>query len=94
MSSDKYEATRQDMAKKMETDAARETYKSRKSIVEPVFGQIKNMGFREFSVRGKEKAAGEFSLVCAVHNIKKIAKAMIRGVVRPECGRLIENHGI
>ena len=82
------------MNSKMEKDDSKAVYKERKVIVEPVFGQIKNMGFREFSVRGKEKTAGEFSLVCAVHNIKKIAKAMIRGVVRPECGRLIENHGI
>ena len=52
-------------------------------IVEPVFGQIKNTGFRGFSVRGKAKAAGEFSLVCATHNIKKIMKAMVRGVIRP-----------
>ena len=78
---------------KMEKDDAKAIYKERKIIVEPVFGQIKNMGFRDFSVRGKEKAAGEFSLVCAVHHIKKIAKAMIRGVVRPEDGKLVENHG-
>ncbi len=40
-------------------------------IVEPVFGQIKNGGFHGFSLRGKEKVAGEFSLVCAAHNLKK-----------------------
>ena len=40
-----------------------------------------------------EKATGEFSLVCAVHNIKIIATAMIRGVVRPDCGKLVGNHG-
>jgi len=91
---DDKEPLRQQMNSKMEKDGSKAVYKERKVIVEPVFGQIKNMGFRGFSVRGKEKAAGEFSLVCAVHNIKKIAKAMIRGVVRPECGRLIENHGI
>ena len=94
ISCDDKEPLRQQMNSKMEKDDSKAVYKERKVIVEPVFGQIKNMGFREFSVRGKEKAAGEFSLVCAVHNIKKIAKAMIRGVVRPECGRLIENHGI
>ena len=57
---------------------------TRKVIVEPVFGQIKNSGFRGFSVRGKNKVAGEFSLVCATHNLKKIARAMTRGVVCPE----------
>ncbi len=53
-------------------------------IVEPVFGHIKNSGFRGFSLRGKEKAEGEFSLVCATHNIKKIMKAIFTEVVRPE----------
>jgi len=91
---DDKEPLRQEMNRKMEKESSKAVYKERKVIVEPVFGQIKNTGFRGFSVRGKEKAAGEFSLVCAVHNIKKIAKAMIRGVVRPEHGKLIENHGI
>ena len=90
---DDKEHLRQQMNSKMETDDAKAVYKERKVIVEPVFGQIKNMGFRGFSMRGKEKAAGEFSLVCAVHNLKKIARAMVRGVVRPECGELVECNG-
>ena len=49
-----------------------------------IISQITNTGFRGFSLRGKEKVAGEFSLVCATHNIKKIAKAIVKGVVRPE----------
>ena len=76
------------MNAKMEQDDAKEIYKKRKVIVEPVFGQIKNTGFRGFSVRGKDKVAGEFSLVCAVHNIKKIAKAIMTGLIRPEFGNL------
>jgi hypothetical protein len=51
-----------------------------------VFGHIKNSGFRGFSVRGKEKVEGEFSLVCASHNLKKIAKAIFTGLIRPELG--------
>ena len=94
ITSDDKEPLRQQMNSKMETPEAKAVYKERKVIVEPVFGQIKNTGFRGFSLRGKDKAAGEFSLVCAVHNIKKIAKAMIRGVVRPDGGKLVENHGI
>lgn len=92
ISSDNKEPLRQQMNSKMEKDDAKAVYKERKVIVEPVFGQIKNTGFRGFSVRGKEKAGGEFSLVCAVHNIKKIAKAMIKGLIRPEHGKLVENH--
>jgi len=91
---DDKEPLRQQMNAKMESESAKAIYKERKVIVEPVFGQIKNTGFRGFSLRGKDKAAGEFSLVCAVHNIKKIAKAMITGVIRPEFGKLAENHGI
>jgi len=94
ITSDNKEPLRQKMNRKMERNDSKEVYKERKIIVEPVFGQIKNMGFRGFSVRGKEKVAGEFSLVCAVHNIKKIARAIARGVVRPECGKLVENLGI
>jgi len=56
-------------------------YKKRKKIVEPVFGQIKNSGFRGFNLRGYEKGSGEFSLACAVHNFKKIVKAILGGKV-------------
>lgn len=48
----------------------------RKVIVEPVFGQINANGFSGFSVRGKERVEGEFSLVCTVHNVKKILRAL------------------
>ena len=63
---------------------SKDIYKKRKIIVEPVFGQIKNTGFIGFSVRGKKKVAGEFSLICAVHNIKKMAKTIFKGVIRPK----------
>jgi len=69
------------MIKKMELETSKEKYKKRKKIVEPVFGQIKNGGFRTFSLRGHEKASGEFSLVCSVHNLMKIVRAILRGEV-------------
>ena len=78
----------------MEQQASKDIYSKRKVIVEPVFGQLKNSGFRGFSVRGKEKVAGEFSLVCATHNIKKIVKAIFTGVVRPEFSQLATNPAI
>ena len=68
-------------------------YGKRKTIVKPVFGQIKNSGFRGFSVRGKEKVAGEFSLVCATQ-FQKIAKAIFTGLIRPEFGNLATNEAI
>ena len=60
------------MAEKMKKDSSKEIYAKRKIIVEPVFGQIKTGGFRRFSLRGFKKAGGEFPLVCAVSNFKKI----------------------
>ena len=81
ISSDDKEPLRQQMNEKMEKDDSKEIYKQRKIIVEPVFGHIKNGGFRGFSVRGKEKVAGEFSLVCATHNIKKIIRIALRELI-------------
>jgi transposase len=86
ISTDDKESLRQDMNRKMQTPPAQAIYKQRKVIVEPVFGQIKNSGFRGFSVRGKEKVAGEFSIICAAHNFKKMAKAILTGLIRPEFG--------
>jgi len=83
ITTDDKESLRQDMNHKMATVSAQSIYKRRKVIVEPVFGQIKNRGFRGFSVRGKEKVAGEFAMVCAAHNFKKIVKAILTGLIRP-----------
>jgi len=60
--SDDKEPLREKMNEKMEQESSKEIYKRRKKIVEPVFGQIKNSGFRGFSLRGNEKASGGFSL--------------------------------
>ena len=84
ISSDDKEPLRQKMNARMEAQEAKEIYKERKVIVEPVFGQIKNRGFRGFSLRGLEKVAGEFSLVCATHNMKKIVGSVFKGLIRPE----------
>jgi len=69
------------MAAKLQTEEGREIYRQRKKIVEPVFGQMKfNLGFGRFHLRGLDKASGEWTLVCLVHNIKKIyAKIMAKG---------------
>ncbi len=61
------------MARKLRTKKGRETYSKRKSIVEPVFGQIKRArGFVQFSLRGLEKMRGEWALVCLTHNLLKL----------------------
>ncbi len=88
INSDDKEPLRQKMNEKMEQESSKEIYKKRKKIVEPVFGQIKNGGFRGFSLRGYEKGSGEFSLACAVHNFKKIVKAILGGKICLESGEL------
>jgi transposase len=67
-------ATRVDkMARKLQTKAGATVYAARKSIVEPVFGQIKQArGFRQFLLRGIKKVRGEWALVCTTHNILKM----------------------
>jgi transposase len=48
-------------------------YARRKTLVEPVFGQIKGaMGFRRFSLRGLGKVASEWAIVCLCHNLLKL----------------------
>jgi transposase len=61
------------MRRKLQTKAGAAIYAARKSIVEPVFGQVKQArGFRQFYLRGIEKVRAEWALVCMTHNILKI----------------------
>ena len=89
INTDDKEPLRQEMIQKMEQQSSKEIYRKRKKIVEPVFGQIKNSGFRGFSLRGHEKASGEFSLSCSVHNFKKVVRGIIGGKVCLESKRLV-----
>jgi transposase len=61
------------MARKLQTKAGAAIYATRKGIVEPVLGQIKQgRGFRQFLLRGLEKVRGEWALVCTTHNVLKL----------------------
>jgi len=61
------------MERKLLTQRGRELYKIRGKTVEPVFGQIKDVrGFDRFMQRGIEACRGEWSLVCATHNLLKL----------------------
>jgi len=65
--------TKDRMARKLGTVKGRKTYGQRKEIVEPVFGQIKQVrGFRQFLLRGLEKVSAEWDLVCLSHNLLKL----------------------
>ena len=66
----------QRMQRKLRTEAGRAIYATRKTIVEPVFGHIKQgRGFRQFLLRGVEKVRSEWALVCVTHNVLKLYRA-------------------
>lgn len=58
------------------TPDERSAYKRRSAIVEPVFGQLKGnglaMGFWRFYRRGMTKCRQDWSLLCAIHNFRKL----------------------
>jgi transposase len=61
------------MKHRLETIAGKAVYAKRKCTVEPVFGIIKAaMGFRQFFLRGLNRVAGEWDLVCIAYNIKRL----------------------
>jgi len=61
------------MKEKIETPEGRYLYGLRKTVVEPVIGNIKyNLGFDEFSMRGLDGAKIELNIVSIAHNLKKI----------------------
>jgi transposase len=67
------------MTARLRRGGFRSRYRLRKQTVEPVIGHIKEArGFRRFLMRGLEKVTGEWSLLCIVHNLLKLARA--RGV--------------
>lgn len=69
----------QGMAHELSTKAGRALYALRKQTAEPVFGIIKHvMGWRQMSMRGLDKAQGEWSLVTMAWNIKRMH--VLRGV--------------
>lgn len=61
------------MAERLASKEGQAHYRRRKAIVEPVFGWIKHaMGFRQFSLRGLDKVAGEWGLVCLALNLRRM----------------------
>jgi hypothetical protein len=66
-------SAKQRMARKLRTKKGREVYAKRKGIIEPIFGQLKQvLGFRQFSMRGLAAMRGEWRLMCTVHNLLKL----------------------
>jgi len=64
------------MARKLRTQKGKREYAKRKGIVEPVFGQIKEVrGLRRFLLRGLEAVQAEWSLICTTHNLLKLFRS-------------------
>lgn len=62
------------MAEKLRAAGREGPYRLRKQLPEPVFGQIKQArGFRQFLLRGLDNVEAEWSLICTVHNLLKLA---------------------
>jgi transposase len=62
-----------EMAKQLETEFGKKKYGKRKQTVEPVFGIIKHaMKFRQFLLRGIDKARGEWGLVALAYNCRRL----------------------
>src|SRR6266571_5772044 len=75
------------MKRKLQTKAGRTVYAARKTMVEPVFGQIKQArGFRQFLLRGLVKVRGEWALVCRFCHLRP-PNCRARWCGRPVCFR-------
>jgi hypothetical protein len=77
---------------KANSAAGREILRMRKSVPEPVWGNIKTQdGFNQMHYRGIEKAGLEFRLHCLIQNIRKLLKVYMKSksyqdVVHKDCG--------
>ena len=61
------------MRRKLSTIKGQLIYSRRKSTVEPVFGQIKQVrGLRQFLLRGYENVCAEWQIWCLTHNLLKM----------------------
>ncbi|MFC1982618.1 transposase [Chloroflexota bacterium] len=81
------------MSQKLRSEDGKQIYKKRGYTLEPVFGDIKWNGRKpSMDLRGLVKVRGEFSLLCLVHNVKKIVKRVLDGTVSlpGKYNRLIE----
>jgi len=83
---------REEGREKANSAEAREILRLRKSIPEPVWGNIKTQDdFIQMHYRGIEKAGYEFELHCIVQNIRKLLKVYFKSksyqdVVHNKCG--------
>jgi len=64
------------MDRKLRSVTGQAIYAVRKTVVEPVFGQIKGArGLDRFRLRGLEQVNREWALMATTHNILKLFRA-------------------
>jgi hypothetical protein len=64
------------MREKMRSEPGRHLYRKRRSIVEPVFGVLKQQrNLREFRMRSLDKVAIEFALAATAYNLTRIHRS-------------------
>ncbi len=66
------------MVRKLRSKAGQAIYALRKTVVEPVFGQIKgSRRLDRFRLRGLEQVNGEWALMATTHNLLKLFRASL-----------------
>ncbi|MEI6624392.1 MAG: transposase, partial [Actinomycetes bacterium] len=66
--------SKQQMADKLRTEDGKAAYARRKTIVEPVFGQIDTLQGKHVLLRGLANARNEWRLLAACHKLRKLRK--------------------
>jgi len=81
---DGYEAERERMRQKLDTEAGKKVYGQRKCLSEPTNGQIKVVnGLRQFLLRGKAGVRVETKWTALTHNLLKVVRRMLGNDLRP-----------
>ena len=74
------------------SDEARELYRRRKGLVEPVFGIIKEQqAARRFLLRGLNNVAAEWGLLASAFNLRTLWRVW-HGRAQPAYGAAISSH--
>jgi hypothetical protein len=68
----KPETFTQVMKRKIDSAMGKAVYNRRMGAVEPVFGNLSNIGLNRFTLRGRKKVDAQWKLYCIVHNLLKI----------------------
>jgi transposase len=84
--------SKQRMARKLRTKKGRAVYARRKTIVEPVFGQMDTtQNARRLLLRGEQAARTQWRFHCAVHNLLKLHRNGGLALIQPPDDRPTNN---